>query len=175
MLAEAYHIKPEVNYTMTDEKQPNETKPTEPTPTETNPLDKFGEIKERYENELTEKDKEIEELKKQLAEKEGEVDSTISNLNDEVNEKLAQAEKIKNLQETVDNLVKERAETTVDNYIQKGIILPSQRESAVKLCLSDNDTFLDLYRDAKPIVETQQKRKSVPQGTAERIANYFKN
>jgi hypothetical protein len=71
--------------------------------------------------------------------------------------------------------VEERAEATVDAYVQKGIILPAQREAAKKLCLTDNDTFLDLYRDAKPIVETDQKRKSVPTGTAERIANYFKN
>jgi len=138
-------------------------------------LDKFNEIKERYETELSEKDKTIEELKKQLKTKEGEVDNTIQTLNDEVNNKLEQAEKIKSLQATVDELVEERAEATVDAYIQKGIILPAQKEAAKKLCLTDNDTFLDLYRDAKPIVETQKKRKSVPTGTAERIANYFKN
>lgn len=138
-------------------------------------LDKFGEIKTRYETELSEKDKEIAELKKQLKSKEGEVDNTIQTLNDEVNEKLQQAEKIKNLQATVDELVDERAEATVDAYIQKGIILPSQKQAAKKLCLQDNDTFLELYRDAKPRVETQEKRKSVPAGTAERIANYLKN
>jgi predicted RNase H-like nuclease (RuvC/YqgF family) len=138
-------------------------------------LDKFNEIKERYETELSDKDKEIEELKKQLQDKNKEVDNTIQNLNDEVNDKLEQAEKIKSLQATVDELVEERAEATVDAYVQKGIILPAQREAAKKLCLTDNDTFLDLYRDAKPIVETDQKRKSVPTGTAERIANYFKN
>lgn len=138
-------------------------------------LDKFNEIKTRYETELSEKDKEIEELKKQLKTKEGEVDTTIQNLNDEVNDKLKQAEEIRNLQNQVNELVEERAEATVDAYIQKGIILPAQKEAAKKLCLTDNDTFLDLYRDAKPIVETQKKRKSVPTGTAERIANYFKN
>ena len=137
-------------------------------------LDKFKEIKDKYENQISEKDKEIEELRKQLKEKESEVDETIGNLNDEVNDKLKQAEKIKDLQATVDELVDERAEATVDAYIQKGVILPSQKEAAKKLCLNDNDTFLDLYRDAKPIVETQSKRKSVPSGTAERIANYFK-
>ena len=137
-------------------------------------LDKFKEIKDKYENQISEKDKEIEELRKQLKAKESEVDETIGNLNDEVNDKLKQAEKIKDLQATVDELVDERAEATVDAYIQKGVILPSQKEAAKKLCLNDNDTFLDLYRDAKPIVETQSKRKSVPSGTAERIANYFK-
>ena len=138
-------------------------------------LDKFNKIKERYENELSTKDEEIEKLKEQLKNKNQEVDQTINNLNNEVNDKLEQAEKIKNLQATVDELLDERAEATVDAYIQKGIILPSQKEAAKKLCLNDNDTFLDLYRDAKPIVQTERKRKSVPAGTAERIANYFKN
>jgi len=158
------------------EQNPNPN--SEPQPQNNNDgeiLDKFNEIKERYETELSDKDKEIEELKKQLQDKNKEVDNTIQNLNDEVNDKLEQAEKIKSLQATVDELVEERAEATVDAYVQKGIILPAQKEAAKKLCLTDNDTFLDLYRDAKPIVETDQKRKSVPTGTAERIANYFKN
>jgi len=146
-----------------------------PTPNDDNVLDKFQEIKNKYETELSDKDKEITELKKQLKAKDKEVDETIGNLNDEVNDKLEQAEKIRNLQSQVDELVEERAEATVDAYIQKGIILPSQKEAAKKLCLTDNDTFLDLYRDAKPIVETEKKRKSIPTGTAERIANYFKN
>jgi len=155
------------------EETPNPTPEPQPT-NDDNVLDKFNEIKTRYETELSDKDKEIEELKKQLKEKESEVDNTISDLNDEVNDKLEQAEKIRNLQSQVDELVEERAEATVDAYIQKGIILPSQKEAAKKLCLTDNDTFLDLYRDAKPIVETEKKRKSVPTGTAERIANYLK-
>ena len=155
------------------EENPNPTPEPQPT-NDDNVLDKFNEIKTRYETELSDKDKEIEELKKQLKEKESEVDNTISDLNDEVNDKLEQAEKIRNLQSQVDELVEERAEATVDAYIQKGIILPSQKEAAKKLCLTDNDTFLDLYRDAKPIVETEKKRKSVPTGTAERIANYLK-
>ena len=158
---------------MTNKNEPNPN--PEPQNNNDEVLDKFNEIKERYETELSEKDKEIEELKAKLKTKEGEVDNTIQTLNDEVNNKLEQAEKIKSLQATVDELVEERAEATVDTYIQKGIILPAQKEAAKKLCLTDNDTFLDLYRDAKPIVETQKKRKSVPTGTAERIANYFKN
>ena len=159
---------------MTEENNQNqETKPTETQTIETK--DQYKEIKERYQTELNQKDKQIQELQKQLQNKTQEIDNTIQDLNTEVNDKLEQAEKIKNLQATVDELIEERAEATVDAYIQKGIILPSQKEAAKKLCLTDNDTFLDLYRDAKPIIETQSKRKSVPTGTAERIANYFKN
>ena len=153
---------------------PNPNPESKPEPNE-DLMGKFNEIKTKYEETISEKDKEIEELKKQLQAKEGEVDNTIQNLNDEVNTKIQQAEKIKDLQATVNELVEERAEATVDAYIQKGIILPAQKEAAKKLCLNDNDTFLDLYRDAKPIVQTQEKRKSVAPGTAERIANYFKN
>ena len=84
-------------------------------------------------------------------------------------------EEYKKLLADVEELQKDKAEATVDSFIHKGVILPAQRETAIKLCLNDNDTFLDLYRDAKPIVDTTPQRKSVPSGTAERIANYFKN
>ena len=138
-------------------------------------LDKFEKIKENYETTIQDKDKEIEKLKKQLKEKNDEVDETVTNLNDEVNEKLEQAEKIKSLQATVDELVEERAEATVDAYIQKGIILPSQKEAAKKLCLSDNDTFMDLYKDAKPIVGVgEHKSKPVPSKLMGQITNYLK-
>ncbi len=138
-------------------------------------LDKFEKIKENYETTIQDKDKEIEQLKKQLKEKNDEVDETVDNLNDEVNEKLEQAEKIKSLQATVDELVEERAEATVDAYIQKGIILPSQKEAAKKLCLSDNDTFMDLYKDAKPLVDVgKPKSKPVPSKLMGQITNYLK-
>lgn len=140
-----------------------------------NPLEKFNEIKEKFEKQLAEKDNQIEELKQKLEAKDKEVDDAINNLNDEVHDKLKQSEEYKEILKKVEVLEKERAEATVDAYIQKGVILPTQRETAVKLCLSDNDTFSDLYRDAKPIVETHEKRRSIPTGTAERIANYFKD
>ena len=138
------------------------------------PLGKFKKIRENYESKLSDKDKEIEELRKQLKEKESEVDNTIDNLQDEVNEKVAQAEKMKELQDTVNQLVQDKAEATVDKFIQQGKIAPAQRETALKLCLSDNDTFLEFYENAKPIVETQNKRVSAPAGVAERISNYLK-
>lgn len=138
-------------------------------------LDKFKKIKENYESKLDEKDERIKELESELEKKDKENNEAINNLNSEVDERLKQSEEYKEILKKVEVLEKERAAATVDAYIQKGIILPTQRETAVKLCLSDNDTFLDLYRDAKPIVETEQKRKSIPAGTAERITNYFKN
>lgn len=137
-------------------------------------LGKFKKIRENYENKLSDKDKEIEKLKEQLKAKDIKVDETIDELTGEVNEKLEQAEKMKELQNTVNELVKDKAEATVDKFIQQGKIAPAQRESALKLCLSDNDTFMALYENAKPIVQTENKRISAPAGIAESLMNYFK-
>jgi predicted RNase H-like nuclease (RuvC/YqgF family) len=140
--------------------------------TKDNSLD---EIKQQYQKLIEDKDKEIKELQATVENNNEKIDQTVNDLNQEVKEKLEQTEAYKELQATVAQLEKERAEATVDAYIQKGILIPAQKDSAVKLCLNDNETFLNLYRDAKPIVDTTNTRKSIPTGTAERIANYFKN
>lgn len=137
--------------------------------------EKFKKMKDEYENQLSNKDKEIEKLKQELADKQKEVDETLKNLDDEVVDKLKTSEEYKELLKTVEELQKERAEAAVDAYIQKGVILPVQRETAVKLCLSDNDTFMDLYKDAKPIVDVgKPKSKPVPSDLMGRISNYLK-
>lgn len=74
-----------------------------------------------------------------LADKQKEVDEALKDLDDEVGDKLKTSKEYKELLQTVAELQKERAEAAVDVYIQKGVILPVQRETAVKLCLSDND------------------------------------
>lgn len=137
-------------------------------------LDKFQKIKDNYESKLSEKDEKIKELEAELEKKSKENSEALDDLNNEIDEKLKQSEEYKEILKKVEVLEKERAEATVDAYIQKGIILPTQRDTAVKLCLSDNDTFMALYENARPIVDTQQRRTSVPTGTAERIVKYFK-
>lgn len=164
----------EVN-TMTDE-----TKPTEPTNTEpsndSEVLEKFGEIKEKYETELSNKDKEIEELRKQLAQKEGEVDTAIQDLNNEVNEKLQKSEELKKLQADVNELLNDKAEALVDKYIEQGKLVPAQREKALNLCLSDQDMFISLYEDAPSIVDTTPKPKSHKVlGNLDKMVDYLKN
>ena len=160
---------------MTDENKPMDPTPTEPTK-EDNMLDKFGEIKERYEKELSDKDKEIEELKKALSKKDKEVDDTIQNLNDEVNEKLAQAEELNQLRESVQELLNDKANALVDKYISEGKLVPAQREKALNLCLADQDMFISLYEDAPSIVDTNPKPKSHKvRGDVEKMAAYFKN
>lgn len=135
----------------------------------------LDEIKNKYQKIIEEKNKTIGELEQTVETNQQQIDQTVQDLNNQVQKELEQTEAYKELQATVAQLEKERAEATVDAYIQKGILIPAQNESAVKLCLNDNETFLNLYRDAKPIVDTQNQRKSIPSGTAERIANYFKN
>lgn len=137
--------------------------------------DDFTDLKQKYEKTIESKNKEINELTKTLKLKEEKVDETINNLNDEVSQKLEQSEKLRELQKNVDELLTEKAEVTVDTYIQKGVIPVAKRDIAIKLCLNDNDTFMELYRDAKPIVEVNEhKSKRINADTA-RLVDYFKN
>lgn len=135
----------------------------------------FDELKTKYEKVIEDKDKEIAELKANLDKTNKKVDDTVKDLNDEVQAKLQANEEYQKLLATVAELEKDKAEATVDTFIQQGKILPAQRETALKLCLNDNDTFMDLYRDAKPIVDLSDKPKSNKVKDASRLANYFKN
>lgn len=137
--------------------------------------DDFNELKKKYEETIESKNKEINELNKALKLKEEKVDETINNLNDEVSEKLQQSEKLRELQKNVDELLKEKAEVTVDTYIQKGVIPDAKRDIALKLCLNDNDTFMELYRDAKPIVEINEQKSRRINADVSRLVDYFKN
>ena len=147
-----------------------------PEPTGNDLLAKFGEIKEKYENVISEKDKEIEELKKQIELKDKEVNDTINNLNDEVKDKLAQAEKMKELQASVNELMNDKAEALVDKYINQGKLVPAQREQALNLCLADQDMFISLYEDAPSIIDTNPTpRSNKVKGNLEKLGEFFKN
>jgi ABC-type transporter Mla subunit MlaD len=136
----------------------------------------FDEIKQKYEDLIAEKDKTIKELEKTVDETQHRVDDTIQSLNDEVNEKLQQNEEYKKLLATVKELEKDKAEATVEAYIKKGIILPKQKDVAVKLCINDPDTFNDLYHDAKPIINIDPKPQSQKVNVNEEaMVDYFKN
>ena len=136
----------------------------------------FAELKTKYEQVIQDKDKEIAELTKANDLIQEKMDTTVDNLNDEVKAKLEMAEQLQDLNKTVEELVVDKAEATVDTFIQQGKILPAQRDTALKLCLSDNDTFLDLYKDAKPIIDTAQtpKARKVNDGIVDGLKDYFK-
>ena len=141
----------------------------------TNGYNKFDELKQKYEEIIENKNQEINELKTEVDNTKKNVDDTVGKLNDEIQARLDANEEYQKALNTIKELEQTKAETTVDTYIAKGVLLPAQRETALKLCLNDPDTFSDLYRDAKPVVETTHKRRSLSTGTAERIANYLKN
>lgn len=140
-----------------------------------NVLDKFEEIKTRYEKTIQDKDEKIQELEQKLKDKEGEVDTTITHLNEEVNTKLEQAEKLKELQSTVNELLQDKAEALVDKYINEGKLVPAQKEKALNLCLSDQDTFISLYENAPSVINTSRKPQSKRDDTnIDAMVKYFK-
>ena len=160
---------------MTDENQTLDPKP-EVVSKDEMVLDKFNEIKNRYESELESKEEEIRKLKAELEAKGKEVDDTIANLNDEVNEKLAQAKELDQLRESVQELLNDKANALVDKYISEGKLVPAQREKALNLCLADQDMFISLYEDAPSIVDTNPKPKSHKvMGNVDKMVDYFKN
>lgn len=136
----------------------------------------FDELKTKYEKVIEDKNREITELTKSNELIQEKMDNTVNNLNDEVKAKLEMAEQLQDLNKTVEELVVDKATATVDTFIQQGKILPAQRETALKLALSDNDTFLELYKDAQPIIDTTStpKAKKVT-GDLNRLVDYFKN
>ena len=140
---------------------------------ENNNLD---EVRAKYEKVIEDKNKEINELSKTNKTIQERMDNTVSNLNDEVKLKLEQSEQLIELNKQVEELLHDKAEATVDKYITEGKILPAQKETALKLCLKDNDTFMDLYKDAKPIIDTSSKPQTKKVNTdLNRLVDYFKN
>lgn len=136
----------------------------------------FDDLKTKYEKIIEDKNKEIAELAKSNNLIQERMDNTVNNLNDEVQEKLAITEQLQDLNKTVEELIHDKAVVTVDTFIQQGKILPAQRETALKLCLNDNDTFLELYKDAQPIIDTAAKPKSKKvNADINRLVDYFKN
>lgn len=132
----------------------------------------FQDIKNKYEEIIENKNQEINTLQKEVENEKKKVNETVDTLKDEVQAKLDANEEYQKVLATVQELKVEQAETTVDTYIRKGVILPAQRETAVKLCLNDNDTFTELYKDAKPIVNVEENKSKRINSLAKGLA-YF--
>ena len=135
----------------------------------------FTEIKEKYEKIIEDKNHEIEELNQTITETKEKTDNAVNDLNDEVQARLEANEKYKEILSTVKELQHDKAVATVDKFISEGKILPAQRDTALKLCLNDNDTFMELYRDAQPIIELKQKKSKKVNADLTRLVDYFKN
>ena len=103
----------------------------------------FDELKSKYEKIIEDKNNEIAELNQTVEETKLKVDTTVNNLNDEVQARLQANEQYKEVLATVKELQHDKAVATVDKFISEGKILPAQKETALKLCLNDNDTFME--------------------------------
>lgn len=134
----------------------------------------LDEIKNKYQKVIEDKDKEIQELNKTLEANKKKVDSTVDDLNREVEEKLRQSEEYQKLLKTVEELEKDKAEATVDKYIQEGKLLPVQKDTALEFAISQPDKFIDLYENAPSIVDTSQKPKSKKLTGTDKMVDYFK-
>ena len=134
----------------------------------------FTEIKEKYEQAIGEKDIEIQGLKDKLEETENKVNETIESLTDEAKEKLEVQEKLKEFSDYIAELEKDKAETLVDTFINQGKLLPAQKDKAFKMAMNDYDSFYDLYKDAKPVIElkTESKKINVNQ---DGLKDYFRD
>lgn len=139
-------------------------------------LERFKELKEGFDKELKKRDKEIEELKAQLEFKDKTVDDTIGALNDEVKDKLKQAEEFREMQANMNKLLDENAEVAIDTYIKEGKIASAQKDVAKDLYLKDRETFDKLFENAPSIVDTSKKPQSKNGNiNINKIAEYFKN
>lgn len=139
-------------------------------------LERFKELKEGFDKELKKRDKEIEELKAQLEAKDKTVDDTIGALNDEVKDKLKQAEEFREMQANMNKLLDENAEVAIDTYIKEGKIASAQKDVAKDLYLKDRETFDKLFENAPSIVDTSKKPQSKKDNVdINKIAEYFKN
>ena len=133
-------------------------------------------IKNKYQEIIDKKDNEIKELNDNLDKTKNKVDTTVNDLNDEIKARLEQSEAYKDLLATVEELQHDKAEALVDKYIHEGKLTPAQKPNALKLALNDQDTFIELYRDAQPIIDLNSKPKTKKLGIdASRLVDYFKN
>ena len=134
----------------------------------------FDDLKTKYEKIIEEKNNEISNLETDLEKTKKKVDETVDTLKDEVQEKLDANEEYQKLLRTVEDLEKEKAETTVDTLIKQGKIVPAQKEIALDFCLNNPDKFAEFYENAKPVIDVSGEQKSKRTGKlADRLTGYF--
>lgn len=136
--------------------------------------DNFQDIKNKYEEIIEEKNQEITNLQKKVDDEKKKVNDTVDTLKDEVQAKLDANEEYQKLLKTVEDLEKEKAETTVDTLIKQGKIVPAQKEIALDFCLKDADKFAKYYENAKPVIDVSGEQQSKKAGKiADKLSGYF--
>lgn len=135
----------------------------------------LADLQEKYTKIIEKKDQEIANLEQANQQIQDDYDKKEQELADSVGKELQTSEEYKELLATVEELKTQQAKSLVESYINKGVILPAQKETAIKLAIKDSETFNELYKDQPPIINTQKERKSIKtDDTLEKLTNYFK-
>lgn len=135
----------------------------------------LAELQEKYAKIIEKKDQEIANLEQANQQIQDDYDKKEQELADSVGKELQTSEEYKELLATVEELKTQQAKSLVESYINKGVILPAQKETAIKLAIKDSETFNELYKDQPPIINTQKERKSIKtDDTLQKLSNYFK-
>lgn len=135
----------------------------------------LAELQEKYTKIIEKKDQEIATLEQANQQIQDDYDKKEQELADSVGKELQTSEEYKELLATVEELKTQQAKSLVESYINKGVILPAQKETAIKLAIKDSETFNELYKDQPPIINTQKERKSIKtDDTLQKLSAYFK-
>lgn len=135
----------------------------------------LADLQEKYTKIIESKDEEIAGLKQANQQIQDNFKEKEQQLADSVGKELQTSEQYKELLATVEELKTQQAISLVESYINKGVILPAQKETAIKLAIKDSETFNELYKDQPPIINTQKERKSIKtDDTLQKLSAYFK-
>lgn len=135
----------------------------------------LADLQEKYTKIIEKKDKEIANLEQANQQIQEDYDKKEQELADSVGKELQTSEEYKELLATVEELKTQQAKSLVESYVNKGVILPAQRETAIKLAIKDSETFNELYKDQPPIINTKKERKSIKtDDTLQKLSAYFK-
>lgn len=135
----------------------------------------LADLQDKYTKIIEKKDEEIAGLEQANQQIQDDFKEKEKELADSVGKELQTSEQYKELLSTVKELKTQQAISLVESYINKGVILPAQKETAVKLAIKDSETFNELYKDQPPIINTQKERKSIKtDDTLEKLKEYFK-
>lgn len=135
----------------------------------------LADLQEKYTKIIEKKDQEIANLEQANQQIQEDFDKKEQELADSVGKELQTSEEYKELLATVEELKTQQAKSLVESYINKGVILPAQKETAIKLAIKDSETFNELYKDQPPIINTQKERKSIKtDDTLKKLSAYFK-
>lgn len=135
----------------------------------------LADLQEKYTKIIEKKDQEIANLEQANQQIQDDYDKKEQELADSVGKELQTSEEYKELLATVEELKTQQAKSLVESYINKGVILPAQKETAIKLAIKDSETFNELYKDQPPIINTKKERKSIKtDDTLQKLSAYFK-